>query len=149
MTLSLQELSDRFEIQDLLVTYSDAIDRRDWDALDDVFTADAVIDYTATGGIRGTLDEIKAFLERGLGWFSSFQHLTGHAKVTLDGDRATGRAICHNPMTLPGADGAPHTLFIGLWYVDAYVRTADGWRIASRVEERSYVHHAPPGFPTD
>ena len=149
MTMTLQELSDRFEIQDLLVTYADAIDRRDWDALDDVFTTDAIIDYTAVGGIRGSLSEIKEFLEQGLGWFSSFQHLTGHAKITLDGDMATGRAICHNPMTLDGPDGVAHTMFIGIWYVDRYVRTAQGWRIAARSEERSFVHNPPPGFPTD
>lgn len=146
MTMSVQELSDRFEIQDLLVTYADAIDRRDWDALDDVFTADAVIDYTAVGGIRGSLAEIKAFLEEGMAWFTSFQHLTAHAKVTLDGDTATGRAICHNPMTLPGADGEPHTMFVGIWYVDAYVRTPDGWRISTRSEDFSYLHNPPPGL---
>jgi ketosteroid isomerase-like protein len=148
MTLSLQELSDRFEIQDLLVTYADAIDRRDWDALDDVFTANAVIDYTAVGGIRGTLADIKAFLAEGMAWFTSFQHLTANAKVTIDGDTATGRAICHNPMTLTGPDGEPHTMFIGIWYVDRYVRTEAGWRIAERSEERSYVHNPPPGFPS-
>ena len=50
MVLSLEEISDRFEIQDLLVAYCHAIDTRNWDALDDVFTADAVIDYTEMGG---------------------------------------------------------------------------------------------------
>lgn len=146
MTMTLAELSDRFEIQDLLVTYTDAIDRRDWDALDEVFTSDAVIDYTAVGGIRGDLAEIKAFLAEGLGWFSSFQHLTGPAKVVVEGDHATGRAICHNPMTLTDAAGIAHTIFIGIWYVDTYERTPQGWRIASRSEERSYVHNPPPGL---
>ena len=46
MTFSLQDLSDRQEIQELLAAYSYAIDFRDWDALDDVFTEDATIDYT-------------------------------------------------------------------------------------------------------
>lgn len=146
--MSLAELSDRIEIGDLVVTYADAIDRGDWDALDDVFTPDAVIDYTATGGIRGTLGEIKTFLSQVMGMFTSYQHLTGPVKVELDGDTATGRTICHNPMTISGADGVADTMFIGLWYVDRYVRTPAGWRIAERVEERSYVHNAPPGFPT-
>ncbi len=145
--MSLQELSDRFEIQDLLVAYADAIDRRDWDALDEVFTPDADIDYTAMGGIRGSLAEIKEFLAEGLGWFTSFQHLTATPRIVLDGDTATGRAICHNPMTLTDADGVSHTVFIGLWYIDDYVRTPAGWRISARREERSYVHNAPPGFP--
>ena len=38
MTMSLEEISDRMEIQDLMVRYSYAIDSRNWDALDDVFT---------------------------------------------------------------------------------------------------------------
>ena len=43
MTLSLQEMSDRFEIQDLMVGYCYAVDDRDFDALDQYFTDDAVI----------------------------------------------------------------------------------------------------------
>jgi len=50
--LSLQEISDRLEIQDLFTAHSHAIDRRDWDALDRIFTPDAVIDYTAPTGWR-------------------------------------------------------------------------------------------------
>ena len=53
MTMSLQEISDRLEIQDLLVAYSHAIDTRNWDALDDVFTPDAFIDYSDFGGGSG------------------------------------------------------------------------------------------------
>ena len=37
MTMSMQEISDRLEIQDLMLRYSYAIDSRDWDALDHVF----------------------------------------------------------------------------------------------------------------
>ena len=42
--LSLQEISDRLEIQQLLVDYSTAIDQRRFDDLDKVFTPDAYID---------------------------------------------------------------------------------------------------------
>src|SRR3546814_6167382 len=60
--LDLQEISDRLEIQNLMVAYCYAIDNRDWDALDDVFTPEAIIDYTEMVGIKGNLKEIKAFL---------------------------------------------------------------------------------------
>jgi hypothetical protein len=53
--LTIEEMSDRLEIMDLLASYSHAIDQRDWDALDDVFTPDALIDYTEMGGSRGDL----------------------------------------------------------------------------------------------
>lgn len=140
MTLSLQEISDRLEIGDLIVDYSMAIDAKDWDALDRIFTDDAYIDYSAVGGASGTLREIKTFVEEGLAFFSAFQHLAATSKVVIDGDRATGRTICHNPMVIKGADGAPQKMMtVGLWYVDEYRRTPDGWRIASRVEELCYI----------
>ena len=43
-TLSLDEISDRLEIQQLLVDYSTAIDQRRFDDMDKVFTPDAYID---------------------------------------------------------------------------------------------------------
>ena len=58
MTLSLQEMSDRFEIQDLLVGYCYAVDDRDFDALDRFFTEDAVIDYREMVPVMGPLPQI-------------------------------------------------------------------------------------------
>lgn len=138
MTLSLQELSDRMEIQDLLVEYCHAIDTRRWDALDEVFTADAVIDYTEMGGPSGTLAETKVFLAEAMAGFAGFQHMIATSKVTLDGDTAIGKTICHNPMLVTGDDGRTQVFLCGLWYVDVFLRTAEGWRIQSRREERSY-----------
>ena len=142
MTMSLEEISDRLEIQDLLVAYSYAIDSRDWDALDDVFTPDAHIDYTVFGGIAGTLPEIKKFLDDSMPMFSSFQHMIATSKVEIDGDTAKAKTICHNPMVLDENDD-PTLMLCGLWYVDKLVRTADGWRIKERVEEKSYMKIFP------
>jgi hypothetical protein len=147
MPLSLEEISDRIEIQELLVAYSHAIDFRDWDALDDVFTADAVIDYTEMGGTRGGLAETKAFLREALAGFSSFQHLAGTTALRFEGDVAHGRTICHNPMVLgpgPGSDQPTRILLAGLWYRDVFVRTPAGWRIQERYEEKSYLQLLPP-----
>jgi ketosteroid isomerase-like protein len=62
--LTLQEISDRLEIQDLLARYSDAIDRHDLEALDTLFTEDAVVDYSEFGGPRGSLATVKEFLAK-------------------------------------------------------------------------------------
>lgn len=141
--LDLQEMSDRIEIQDLLARYTQAIDQRDWDALDRVFTPDARIDYRAMGGAAGGLAEVKRFLAEALPAFEAFQHLVGSCVVDIDGDTATARTICHNPMVLRGGDD-PHLLVCGLWYQDRLVRTAAGWRISERVEERAYIKEEPP-----
>jgi hypothetical protein len=29
-------------------------------------------------------------------------------------------------------------LFVGIWYVDEFVRTAEGWRMSKRVEEKCF-----------
>lgn len=142
--MDLQEMSDRLEIQDLFARYSFAIDERDWDALDTIFTSDARIDYSETGGGAGSLTEIKAWLPKALERFPMFQHLAATTKLTLAGDSATSRTILFNPMVFPAADGSPHTFFIGLWYRDRLVRTADGWRICERYEEMGWTHNVPP-----
>jgi len=139
---SLEEIADRLEIQELLVAYSHAIDFRRWDELDDVFTPDAFIDYTAMGGPKGSYPEIKAFLVQTLPIFASYYHLIGTSKVDLDGDTATGVTLCHNPMVI-GEGEAEHVFVCGLWYHDRFVRTAGGWRIRERVEEKTYVKDAP------
>ena len=144
---SLEELSDRLEIQDLMVAYSHAIDFKNFDELDDVFTPDAFIDYEAFGGPKGPYPEIKDFLENTMPMFSSYYHMVSTSKVVLDGDRTTGVTICHNPMVLPLADGTEHVFFCGLWYRDTYVRTSAGWRISERVEEKCYTFNMPPGLP--
>lgn len=144
--LTLQQISDRLEIQDLLVRYAGAIDRREFDLLEDVFTPDAHVDYGAYGGPAGPYPEIRKWLEAGLAAFPAFQHLVGNAELTITADRATGRIMCFNPMVLPLDDafGQPVIGLNGLWYIDSYVRTTAGWRIARRSEERSFSHNFPP-----
>jgi 3-phenylpropionate/cinnamic acid dioxygenase small subunit len=137
--VDLQELSDRQEISDLLTAYSYAVDFHRWDDLDAVFTADATLDLTATGGESGDIATMKPWLAKTLGIFAGHQHLVATSKIELDGDRASVKTICHNPMYLE-RDGAQHVLFVGLWYVDELVRTSDGWRIAARRQEKGYLH---------
>jgi hypothetical protein len=133
--LSLQEISDRMEIQDILARYSAAIDSRRWDDLDGLFTDDAHIDYTSMGGIRGTLAEQKSFLEENLPHFPAFQHLTATSTFDIQGDLAHVRTICFNPMVVTDEE---HVLFCGLWYRDVLARVEDTWRIRTRVEDRGW-----------
>ena len=101
--LSHAEISDRLEIQQLTVDYSTAIDTRRFDDLDAVFTPDAYIDYTALGGIEGRYPEVKAWLAEVLPNFPMYAHMLGNFSVRIDGDTASSRTICFNPMVLPAA----------------------------------------------
>lgn len=131
-------------LQQLVIDYANAIDRRDWNALDRVFTPDAYIDYRAMGGIDGKYPQIKAWLQQALAPFAASMHLTGNFSCAIAGDRATGSTACFNPMVIqPPGGGAPETMFFGLWYDDQFVRTADGWRIAQRVTRRAFDFGVP------
>ena len=143
--LSHQKMSDRLEIQDLLTSYCDAIDSRNWNALDDIFTPDAIIDYTEAGGAKGTLEEIKLYLDKALKPFSGMQHMLGLPMIKITGDEASARTILFNPMVIE-KEGNPNVFFVGLWYRDKLVRTSKGWRIQSRHEELSYFHNLPKDF---
>jgi len=134
--LSLAEISDRFEIQQLLIDYSTAIDTRQFDDLDHVFTADAYIDYRAMGGIDGRFPEVKAWLAQVLPNFRAYAHMLGNFDVRIDGDTASSRTICFNPMVLGGEQN--QILYCGLWYNDEFIRTAEGWRMSRRVETKCF-----------
>src|SRR6185312_4787749 len=134
--LSLAEISDRLEIQQLMIDYSSAIDQRRFDDLDRVFTPDAYIDYRATGGTEGRYPEVKAWLAETLPNFPAYAHMLGNFDVHIDGDSATSRTICFNPMVLEVSDKghAKQVMFVGIWYDDEFERTAAGWRMSRRVE---------------
>ena len=102
--LDLQTISDRIEIDDLLTRYTRAIDTGHWDGLDEVFTPDARIDYTDTGGLAGGYPEVKRWLAENLPLFPRRQHARpegggpprrpggGHGVLPEpDGARRTGR----------------------------------------------------------
>jgi len=136
---SAQELSDRLEIQDQITAYSYAIDLHNWDELDAIFTPDATLDFTATGGEQGTLTELKPWLDKSLNLFDGHQHLMGNTRVQFDGDTATSQTMCLNPMPLTH-DGTQRLVIVGLWYHDDWVRTPDGWRITKRVQQKGFLH---------
>ena len=60
------------------------------------------------------------------------QHMNANIQLRRDGDRATGRLMCYNPQEFTTEQGKIDVFVCGLWYVDEYVRTPDGWRIRRR-----------------
>ena len=135
--LSLEEISDRFEIQQLLIDYSTAIDQKRFDDLDAVFTPDAYIDYRAMGGIDGRFPEVKAWLADVLPKiFQAHAHMLGNFDVRIAGDSASSRTFCFNPMVFAGDKN--EVMFCGLWYDDEFIRTAEGWRMSRRVEAKCF-----------
>ncbi|WP_236737992.1 nuclear transport factor 2 family protein, partial [Mycobacteroides abscessus] len=105
---TLDEVSDRLQIQQLLVDYATAIDTRQFDDLDEVFTNDAYIDYRAMGGIDGEYPDVKAWLAQVLPAFPMYAHMLGNVSITFDSEggaersSAQVRSLCFNPMVPAG-----------------------------------------------
>jgi SnoaL-like domain len=125
MTDQLGFLTDRREIDDLLVRYATVLDTRRWDELGTVFVPDAVLPF-----------------------FTWTQHLVVNRAVRLavGADEATAHSSFYNPN---GAvvDGQPWLFVVGGAYHDRLVRTSEGWRIAHRVEETLWWDNPMPGLP--
>jgi hypothetical protein len=133
--MDLRELSDREEIRDALIRYTRAIDTGEWDRLDEVFTPDAEIDYTESGGISARYPEVKAWLAEVLpAFFPARMHTLGQVEIVLDGDEAQVAAYFHNPM--PAGEGEQQRIveFGGLYH-HRMVRTPAGWRSRALREE--------------
>jgi hypothetical protein len=139
--MDLQELGDRADIEATLVRYTRAIDTGDWDRLDTVFTADAEIDYTSTGGITGRFAEVKPWLAEMLPLFPRRMHTLGQLDISFGDsageppETAAVAAYFHNPMGMPQEDGPDHLVEFGGIYHHEFVRTADGWRSRRLVEQ--------------
>ncbi len=137
--MSPQEISDRLEIDSLLTRYATAVDDKNWDLYTTCFTADAFIDYTAAGGIKGQLPEVRKWLSEVLPAFAMTQHLVTNRAIVIDGDQATARSCFFNPMGIADGNGGMKVSFDGGYYNDKLVRTVQGWRIAERIEETAYT----------
>ena len=114
--MDITEISDRMELEKLVTDYATAVDTKNFDEFNTLFTKDAHIDYTAVGGIAGSLQEIIHYLESALDHFPNYQHLISNISLTLDGDTASGKVMCFNPMQTED----DQVFFLGMWYQDTY-----------------------------
>jgi len=130
--LSIEEISDRQEIQQLLAAYSTAIDAGRFDDLDDLFTDDAVIDLSVTGGACGPYGEVKSWLAETLSSLGAYMHLVSNTDLRLSGETAEARTACLNPLVLDAKTNAVYLLCF--WYDDEFSKTSDGWRIRKRTQ---------------
>lgn len=132
--MDIQEISDRIEIEAVLHRYTRGVDSGEWDLLDTVFTPDAAIDYTQTGGIADSYPAVKAWLAEVLpAFFPSRMHSLHQVVTDLDGDEAVVTAYFHNPMPLGDGADAKVVEYGGIYH-HRMVRTADGWR-SRRLDE--------------
>lgn len=142
--LTVEEISDRIQIDDLLTRYTVAIDTKDWELLDTCFLPDAQVDYTTSGGIKGVYPEVREWLGKALAAFPITQHFISNTVVQLEGDRATSKTYVYNPMCTNKPGGGQHVFNVGAYYIDKLAYTDEGWRIAERYEEQAFFDGSLP-----
>lgn len=132
----IQSIRDELDIQRVVADYAWACDNGDWAKLRSVFSEDARLDYSSTGGPADDRDTVVAWLEQGLGSLDWIHHVVSNFQIELDGDRATVRALFHCTAKLPGAEDP---IVTGGYYDEEFVRTAEGWKIRNLYEDNRWM----------
>jgi hypothetical protein len=123
------EASDIIEIHQLLGLYGHVVDAGDWDRFGDLFTADAMLDYTAVRAPRvfQGVDEIREYFRDA--HHPSAHHVTNIVVIEIEREvRVLSKFIA--PYTRPTHDPVR---WYGGDYEDVVVRTPAGWRFRRRV----------------
>lgn len=133
MDTKLKALLDREEIRNLRTLYAHHLDSNTIDALDEVFSADAVVEVTVgkmTGidAIRSGLNDAFKRFDRDHQGSYPFLHAIANHWIKLTGpDTAQGRCYLIDFETASKPDPNP-LLLLGL-YADTYQRIDGEWRI--------------------
>ncbi len=127
------DVADRVALADLLSRHAHAFLSRDFDALDEVFTPDAVLDSTAVGGVRHAWPEAREWLKATFGAVQSFRLHVGDSEINLSDDGSTATLTTTNHVSFVAVEGAPPVVAFGV-YEDRAVRTDAGWRLVERVD---------------
>jgi ketosteroid isomerase-like protein len=131
----LQDIADRFEIEELRGEFTDALMMRDYDRFASLFSGNGAwripyIDVAFMGR-----EAIRAGIERMQGLWDYFVQTVHPGTIELDGDTAVGRAYISEFGHM--RDGRSE-LNVSLYH-DAYERTPEGWRFTERVYEVRYL----------
>jgi len=135
----IRRAADRVAIHELVASYTWALSDRDWPTWRQVFTGDAHLDYSTAGGPVGDVATAAEWLESTLAGFAAVIGHGGNVVVRFDhDDRAIVRSLYRMTMKIDG--DTPTYIEATGWYDDVVVRTADGWRIAERIEQLTDIH---------
>lgn len=124
----IEDILERDGIQRVLTAYANALDSCQPERLlTEVFSEDATVDYSAAGGIQGNPVALVNWLGEAMSKFHAWQHLLGNFVIDVDGDTATSRTECFNPLHSSAA-----TVLVGCCYHDKLCKTQGEWRIRER-----------------
>ena len=129
MDAALAKLLALHEIEQVLATYSIAIDTRRPDLLERCFAPGAELHLDGVGALD--LEQYKERCRTALPALDATQHHLGVPAIRIEGDRASSRCY-FVAQHVKNALAPRSALLIGGWYDDELARTAGAWRIARR-----------------
>jgi hypothetical protein len=131
---------DLTEIQRLLYDYAWGCDERDWVLLQSVFSEDAKLDYSSTGGPAGGRDEVVAWLESALSGLR-IQHVISNFRIDVTDNSAVGKVMF---LATAHLEGLNQPLTTGGYYDLDFVRVDGQWKIRRLREDNKWMHPEPP-----
>lgn len=126
-------MSDREEIFALFDRYADALDHRDWELLEGLFTEDVTTDWFGAYQVSGRA-EVVAYISDLIGRTLKTHHLLGNYTADVQGD--TAEAAVRVRAYHVGEGELFEESLAG--FEATAVRTPEGWRF-KRFDERLYV----------
>ena len=133
--IDLATLNNLRAIEQQYFRYCEIIDAKDFDALVEVFCADAVQDYRSANGIlQHGVAPLIARLHVGMGAESdcgATHHNVFNIRATITGDRAMAKAHFYAVHEGINRCAGEHYTCWGE-YDDQWIRTAEGWRVSRR-----------------
>ena len=141
MSYSLEEVSDRLEINDTIIRYVHALDDHEIDVLDTVFTPDCLFDFTSVGGQRARYSEFKSFLEVLRYTCTRDMHVFGMSRITFLDEQRTMAKVKSKVLNPMGAmkDGREVFFQHHGTYDDLFVKLPEGWRIKERTWNYGWI----------
>lgn len=146
---TIEGLTSRAQITELVHLYAHCIDRRRWDLLAHVFHDDATWWVSSIGHDspwQQAVSESRELFDRALG---VTHHQVGNVLITLDGDCAHSETLCtayHRVLAdaplggMFGGTGSEYDLIAGGRYLDRWERRDGGWKIAQRRVHSGWRH---------
>lgn len=147
----LRKALDKADLRALVDAYATTVDAQDTAGFASLFADGATMQVVEASGnevptfsgedIPGALAPLSQYVRT--------QHLMANHAVELDGDRGVGQVQCLARHLRKRDDGGLEDLLMVIRYVDEYVRTAQGWRFATRSCQVQWMEVHPASLELD
>lgn len=130
-------LTDREAIIELMATYANALDTKNYDEISACFFDDATADYVGFTDPLVGADEILPHMRRSLDPLDASQHLFSNFIVSIDGDSAKLRCDILAQHIRKGSEG-PNSFMAGGKYEVILIKADSRWKFRSITARSSW-----------